>query len=493
MRPFKLKTMKKFGYIIILALVMTSGVSCKKFLTVNPKTEMPQDVLFSTESGFKDALTGVYIQLKGSSVYGRALSYSTIEYLVSSWDTDAGSWQKKIGEFDYNDETVQNNLSSIFGAEYKVIASLNAILDKIDQQKSVFTTPGMYEMIKSECLALRAYCHLDLIRLFGPIPTDPSNGNELAYVKQLSNQPNDHISYEAYKAALMQDLKDAAALSENVDPILTYSLSELRNLGVGKAFNPTDDYVGYRYLRMNYYAIKALEARANLWYGDKDQAYGAAKEVIDATNEDGTPKFRLGQSSDFADKDYSLIPEQIFGLYDFDMFDTYTNNFASGSFKKSTSATVINTQLYGNTGTDIRETSLWNVITLSNQAKCYVIRKYEVVESPTSLNADFKQIPMLRISEMYLIAAETAPVGAAQQYWDSFRLSRNLDQTALPDDQTLKTQAILKEYRKEFYAEGQAFFAYKRVNAPKSDVIFAPTTVQEMNYLIPMPKNESVN
>jgi hypothetical protein len=38
---------------------------------------------------------------------------------------------------------------------------------------------------------------------------------------------------------------------------------------------------------MNYYAIKALEARAYLWYGNKDSAYTSAKEVIEAKDSNG--------------------------------------------------------------------------------------------------------------------------------------------------------------------------------------------------------------
>ena len=41
---------------------------------------------------------------------------------------------------------------------------------------------------------------------------------------------------------------------------------------------------------MNYYAVKALQARAFLWYGEKENAYAAAMEVIEAKNSDGSKK-----------------------------------------------------------------------------------------------------------------------------------------------------------------------------------------------------------
>lgn len=45
---------------------------------------------------------------------------------------------------------------------------------------------------------------------------------------------------------------------------------------------------------MNYYAVKALQARAYLWFGDTQKAYEAAQAVITAKDEDGNPRFRLG-------------------------------------------------------------------------------------------------------------------------------------------------------------------------------------------------------
>lgn len=482
--------MKKYNIILMTLFFVLPLASCKKYLEVVPKTQMPQNVLFSSENGFKDALTGVYIQMKNNSSYGGRLTQTTIEYLVSSWDVTSNTTEQRIGLFNFADSGVESNFSEIFAHQYTTIASINAILSQIESRKEVFTTTGMYETIKSEALALRAYCHLDLLRLFGPIPTNPANGNTLAYVTTLSKTPTTRIPFTQFQEALLKDLAEAEQLVKDIDPITKFTLAELRNPSITGNFNPSDLYFAYRYLRMNYYAIKGLQARAYLWFGDKQKAYENAKFVIDAKNNDGSAKFRLGTSADMAtNKDFVLSSEHIFGLYDFDMYNKYTINYGSGAIRKGTAATTINTSLYGNTGTDIREANLWELITLANQSKAYVLKKYLPIEKPTNLSTDFKQIPMLRLSEMYLIAAETAPSSEAQNYWTTFKTARNITTTTLPTDPTQLQFEILKEIRKEFYGEGQAFFAYKRVNAPKANYLFAPTAAT-VNYLIPLPNAE---
>jgi hypothetical protein len=485
--------MKKITFIVLTLFFVLPFTSCKKFLEVVPKTQMPQDVLFSSESGFKDALTGAYIQMKNANAYGGQMTQGTIEHLVSSWDVTANTTEQRIGLFNFTDAGVEDTFAAIFSQEYKIISSVNAILAQIETNKNVFTTPGMYETIKSEALAIRAYCHLDVLRLFGPIPTAPTTGNMLAYVTTLSKTPTTRISYAEYQAALLKDLAEAEALIKDLDPITKYTLAELRSPSATGAFNPSDTYLAYRYLKLNYYAIKGLQARAYLWFGDKQKAYENAKLVIDAKNVDGSPKFRFGTSADMTtNKDYVLSSEHLFGLYDFDLYNKYTAAYTSGALKKGTAATTINTSLYGNTGTDIREANLWELLTLANQAKVYVLKKYLPVEKPTSITTDFKQIPMLRLSEMYLIAAEAAPLAEAQNYWNTFKTARNITTTTLPSDPTQLQFEIVKEIRKEFYAEGQAFFAYKRINAPKANYLFAPTAAT-VNYLLPLPKVELVS
>ncbi|WP_316751728.1 RagB/SusD family nutrient uptake outer membrane protein [Pedobacter gandavensis] len=469
--------MKNLKYIIVmLLLVALTNTSCKDYLNVNPKTEMTQEVLFSTEGGFKDALNGIYIQMKGANLYGRAMTMTTIEYPISNWDGDATistSVAYKLARFNYTDAGVESSLSAIYSAEYKVIAGINSILDHVDENKYVFKTPGVYETIKAECLALRAYCHLDILRLFGPIPTDINTGNKLAYVTHLSKTPNPLLSFSAFQEALLKDLTDAEGLVKDIDPIV-------------KNVIPTDAYFAYRNLKMNYYAVKALQARAYLWFKNQGKAYECAKIVIDAKDAKGNPTFRLGLAGDMAAKDYVLTCEHIFGLDDFALYTKYSSLYANGVLRKGSDNSVINSQLYGNTGTDIREVNLWELINLPQSiAQGYVLKKYKVDES----SKNFKQIPLLRISEMYMIAIESTQAGDAQALWTAFCTTRNIQQTTLPSDHSLLQNVLLNEYRKEFYAEGQAFFAYKRLNAPKANILFVPGDAT-VNYLIPMPKTE---
>ncbi|WP_164108532.1 MULTISPECIES: RagB/SusD family nutrient uptake outer membrane protein [Sphingobacterium] len=473
-----MKNMKWIGRLLIGVMLFTS---CNEFLDVTPRTETPQDKLFATEVGFKDALAGVYIQMKDNNAYGKALSYDRIERLVSSWDVAANTTDQRLGQFNYSDEGVENALASSYGQLYKVISSVNAILGEIDKRKDVFKTSGLYEVIKGESLAIRAYCHLDILRLFGPIPSDPTNGNKLAYVTTLSNKLNSLTSFDEYKNLLLKDLEEAEKLLHIGDPILEKNVQGAK-----------DSYLSKRTIRMNYYAVKALSARTYLWFGNKEKAYENAKIVIEAKNKDGVALFKLGTSTDMTTQNYLLTGEHIFGLYDFKLFSKYSADFASGNFYKGASSTTIQNELYGNTGMDIREAYLWEQITLANQARRYVMKKYKVLEKLGNTDIDTKQIPMLRLSELFLIAAETAPIIEANALWSQFYFARNVPVTALADDPIQRQMQIMKEYRKEFYAEGQSFYAYKRLNAGNSNFLFLPAGVT-VNYLVPLPKTETVN
>lgn len=483
--------MKNYIVISFLAGALLFS-SCEKFLNVVPKTQIPEDEQFGTEAGFKDALIGVYINVKGGSSYGRDLTFGAIEGLISSWDVTNNTVEQQLGLFNYGDSRVIDRFNAIFSSQYSSIAHINSLLSNLETNRSSLKTVGFYEVTKAECLALRAFLHFDLMRLYGPMPEEPNQGNQLAYATTFDKEIKEHISYEAFKTKIFQDLQEAEALIKPFDPLLTYSMADVRNPGgFGSKYLPSDDFLSYRNMRMNYYAIKSIQARASLWYGDKAAAYTAAKEVVEAKNEDGTLKFKLAVGADYTATNYVLTNEHIFGLYAFDMAKKYTDFFGNGNYKKGTAVTTITNQLYGNTGTDHREASLWNLLTMSNGSRANVIRKYFVTSDNVTVQNDYKQIPLIRTSELYLILAESAPFAEGVNYFKAFRTSRNIGSMANPQDYPSLVAEVLKEYRKEFYAEGQAFYAYKRLNASKLQILFAPAAAV-VNYVLPMPTVESI-
>ena len=107
-----------------------------------------------------------------------------------------------------------------------------------------------------------------------------------------------------------------------------------------------------------------------------------------------------------------------------------------------------------------------NLFKILDGTTLYVTRKYE---SLSNVSAAFKnRIPMIRISEMYYIAAECEGDGTlATDYLNAVRNNRGLTAEKLenltPD---LLKNEIFKEYQKEFYGEGQLWYYYKRTLAP---------------------------
>ena len=56
----------------------------------------------------------------------------------------------------------------------------------------------------------------------------------------------------------------------------------------------------YRQSRMNYWAVKAIQARMYLYLGKKDKAYTLAKEIIEAKGADGELVMTMSGETDIA-------------------------------------------------------------------------------------------------------------------------------------------------------------------------------------------------
>ena len=87
-------------------------------MSVSPRTEKPTEQLFETQNGFRDALTGAYIEMMSDKSYGEYLTMSKIEYLVDFWDPEKGSGEEALTLHRYSDAQAVTMIDALYEQQY---------------------------------------------------------------------------------------------------------------------------------------------------------------------------------------------------------------------------------------------------------------------------------------------------------------------------------------------------------------------------------------
>lgn len=468
--------MKQINYILIL-LLLCCITACNNWLEVAPQAEKEKSEMFKKEAGFRNVLIGAYIRMKSNNLYGEDLTYGSIEMLAQHW-TNTDDLGKYLKAYNYEQSVVETKINSFYGNLYKVIADVNGLLNNIDARKEMFEGNN-FEIIKGEALAIRAFCHFDVLRLFGPIPTNLPEGTILPYVTTVSIVPNRLVSYNDFTTKLLADLDEAERCLEGNDPILTASIKELSTLEVAQ----DDNFLCDRQMRMNYYAVCALKARVQLWLGNKNEALKYAQKVIDAKDPNGNVMFRLGSATDCANGDLIFSSEHIFNLNVYNLSD-FKISAANTFYTNSTALKYF----WASETTDIRRGKMWKEV-YDNYWWTYYYYMTKYTQATNMPVWAKNSIPLFRLAEMYLIAMECGSIQNANDLYKEVCIARDITPVTFGSTEELSETLIL-EYNREFYGEGQAFYAYKRLGRSK---IFGTSTVgSALIYVLPLPKAESL-
>lgn len=169
MKNLRIKILVIAGLFILLGTA-----SCKKWINDTPQPEqVDESAVFSTEKGFQEALNGVYLQMADSSLYGRDLTMGVLSLMGRSYDVnikpEIGALFYQSALYNLKGQSVGRYSSGVWIKMYQSIANLNNMLINLEAKKSIFTGNN-YNQFKGEGLALRAYLHFDLLRLFAPAP-----------------------------------------------------------------------------------------------------------------------------------------------------------------------------------------------------------------------------------------------------------------------------------------------------------------------------------
>ncbi|WP_316794673.1 RagB/SusD family nutrient uptake outer membrane protein [Pedobacter frigoris] len=467
-------------YIIALFIIAASSFSCKKFLDVQPKSRIKEDLLFEKETGFMDALSGIYTLMARRDLYGDKLTMSFLDVLAQRYrSTTKTSPYWDAANYNYEGTTgigVRNTIRTIWLSSYASIANVNNILGRIEEKKGIFKDNN-YNLVKGEALGLRAFLHFDLLRMFGPVMATDPTAKSIPYRTMLNKESQPLLPANEVVKLIINDLLQAEELLKN-DPIVSGAANDYND------FSPAN-----RKYRMNYLAVQATLARVYQYNNQPAEAYAYAKKVI------ASGKFTFVTSEDVSNtgacRDRLFRNEQLFALqitnmkvYTDEYFSVVPTTYENQALNNDDA--VINS-VFENSSTDYRRQYLWE----SKDGKLLHTKYLQFESIPSNCSWIKNLVPVERVSEMYYIAAECSPdINESVDLMNEVLSHRGLDPLVGISSKAALQQAITKEYQKEFFSEGQLFYYYKRnrfTTIPGSTVI-----ADNKVYVLPVPEDELI-
>lgn len=471
----------KYILITIFFTIALLAASCTDWLSVEPSDRVSENNAFSSMPGFKRALNGIYIELNARELYGNTLTSEFVEILAQQYAIKETNEIRNynLSQFQYNDSYALGKASTIWQKTYNLIANTNLLLRNCETNRE-FLTDDIYNIVKGETLALRGMLHFDLFRLFGPIYTQDTLAAAIPYNTEFSLSVSPSITCNVFKDHVINDLLDAEEFLKN-DPIIEY----------GPRGNTMDAFTSWRTLRLNYYAVQALLARAYLYFGDKENALIYSEKVIEVQEQWFPWVNRTDISISLESPDRVFSSELLFALQNLNRGTIFSINFNESLSPESFLAPrndVVTEMIFQRNLDDYRYIANFAPGSTEKDGVNYkIFNKYE----GTSDSIHSHLIPMLRVSEAYMIAIECETDNQKRlANFNKYINSRGLQSLTNPN---WVTEDLEKEYSKEFWGEGQLFFYYKRkmkryVQSPYDR--YGTVSIDLRDYILPIPEGE---
>jgi hypothetical protein len=418
-------THRTLGMVFILLLTFSS---CD-FLELESPDGVLEETVISSADGIRAARIGMYAALAEKDYYGGFFPLAVEAH--SDNGANGGYDVESYNQLGTLKAVTSSNIiiEKMWLSMYNPINVANKILDNVDK---ISMDKAEAENIKGEALFVRALCHFDALRTWGehwdaastygiPVVTTPLSFDRVTPRSTVAN------TY----TAIIKDLTEASNL--------------VSNEGKGKTFVTTS-------------AVKALLARAYLYQGDAASAATTATSVLDSignvlfdkadygkiftTKESAESIFELGfttqSRSSYNQLSYvrpEAIRSEIVFLMNADMdkfFKTRTDDVraATINFKN-------------------------NDATIAPDGRSEKYRGEQTRDNPAYI---------LRVAEMYLIAAEAGGKVNGLAYLNTLRTARGMKALAASTTDADFVQAVADERRAELNNEGHRYFDLARTN-----------------------------
>ena len=438
---------KQYIGLWVCIIIVFMGSGCRKFLETKSENNVSVSELFTDYEGARTAIIGCYNKVKSSSYYVRdfyvypELTGGNIKYAITKFPSLTFTYN-----FINTSLPSENNMNSFYTQAYSIIYSTNSVLQNIDK-----VTNGRVEQInriKADAYTIRAMAHFDLVRVFAQNYSYTPNASHRGIVIKTKNSDSVMaiIVYSSVDQVYNQVLNDLdSALSLYSKSIFIYPS------GDAKTWLSAD-------------AAKALKARVCLYKGDYTQAFTLSSALINGGKYSLIPNYSYVASWRGKNISSESIFELAFGKSSGGGYGDYFNFTVPQSLYSQFAATTDLTGMYDEA--DVRGHNSLFQDTILNGTTYSFSKKY--FGTSDSVN----NIKVIRLSELYLIAAEAAvqadPVNGlatAATYLNTIRTRANPSATSFTaSTQQEMIDEIFNERRRELCFEGHLFFDIARLH-----------------------------
>lgn len=406
-----------------IILFVFAGCS-KDFTDKKPNDAIAISTALSTEANLANAMNGVYSEMRAVGVYGR--DFPVIgDLMADNSFIETKNSNRYLTQYNYTFIAADGVFDGIWKNCYTTIMRANQIIN-------ADITGGNVKAIKAQAYGVRGLMYFKLVNLYARPYTDDPNSLGVPIV----------LTYDPYNLPTRSKVGD----------VYTQIISDLKaGFADGPAYTKS--------VTLSKYAIEGLLARVYLYMGDNTNAKSAAVDVI--TN----GGFTLLTPSDFNNywSDPSGRQDKLETLFEIDADVVNNNGFndLGGIYENGYQDIYASSQLDSLfDSTDVRN-SLFIQGNTKSGASAVLVNKY-----PNAANDNRDNIKVMRLSEVYLIAAEASlPANEpdAKMYVNDLVVQRDPTSAGYTSSGAALLSDIVQERRKELAFEGDRFFDLNRL------------------------------
>jgi len=452
------KLLNKISILFIFSSLILASCS-KSFIERDPFGSVPTGEAITDEASMQTALNGAYAALRNLGVYGR--DWPVVGDLqADNTFLEVNNSGRYIAQYKYIFTRTDEVYGEMWNAAYTVILRANKIID-------ADITGDKINALKAQAYAIRALMYFKLVNTYArPYTDDPGKpGVPLVLHYDPYVQPPRNTVAEVY-AQIISDYKIA--------------------------FENADGYINS--VTLSKYAIEGLLAKAYLYMGDNTNAKKAAADVINHS------EFSLVDAGNYYDfwKDPDIHTDAVEVMFevDVDIIDNLgTDDLGAFYLGGYTDLYASNDLVNLYSPTDVRTSVLIPYYTKAG-APAVLVAKYQNSDN----TKDRDNIKVLRLAEVYLIAAEASLPNNeedARGYLNAVAETRDPDFSGYTSSGTELLNDIVTERRKELAFEGDRYYDLNRLKreinrGDNEGSISGPLTIPYNDYhrIAPIPETE---